>query len=93
MGSALNLNNSRTVEIRIFRGTIRKSEFFKNLEFCDALVQWSIDRSHKLISVAAFTKFVRTNRKSYPALDAFLVERKHLTAVKTDTRVKEPVCA
>ncbi len=92
--SALNLTNTKTVEIRIFRGTIRKSEFTKNLEFCDALVQWSVDRSHASTSVADFTAWVRKSRKTYPALDAFLVEHKYLPAIKTDTRVKEvPTCA
>ncbi len=90
--SALNLENSKTVEIRIFRGTIRKSEFFKNLEFCDALVNWSVDRSHKETTVSDFTSYVRANRKAYTYLDAFLVESKYLPALKTDTRKAETTC-
>lgn len=93
--SALNLCNRATVEIRIFRGTIRKSEFLKNLEFCDALVSWSVDRSHAETSAGDFLPFVRANRKRYPALDKFLTDAGYLPAIKTDTRSKEntPVCA
>lgn len=88
--SALNLNNAKTVEIRIFRGTIRKSEFLKNLEFCDALVQWSIDRSHAETSVSDFAVYVRANRKVYPALDAFMTDGGHLPAMPVKKEV--PAC-
>lgn len=88
--SALNLNNAKTVELRIFRGTIRKSEFFKNLEFCDALVQWSIDRSHAETSVSDFAVYVRANRKVYPALDAFMTDGGHLPAMPVKKEV--PAC-
>jgi hypothetical protein len=86
--SAINLCNRHTVEIRIFRGTIRWSEFQKNLEFCDALVHWSLDRSHTDLGYQGFCKYVRANRKLYGALDAFLANLNYLPAIKTDTRVK-----
>lgn len=92
--SAINLCNYFTVEIRIFRGTIRASEFNKNLEFCDALVHWTLDRSHTDLGYQGFCKYVRSNRKRYGALDAFLVTGGYLPAVKADTRKSEVVaCA
>ncbi len=89
--SALNLCNSKTIEVRIFRGTIRKPEFLKNLEFCDALVHWSIDRSHTDTGAADFISYVRNNRKVYPALDAFLVLKAYLPAMPVKKEM--PVCA
>lgn len=40
--SAVNLRNRHTVEIRIFRGTLKPASFFRCLEFCDAVVKWSM---------------------------------------------------
>jgi hypothetical protein len=86
--SALNLCNRDTAEVRIFRGTIKWSEFQKNLEFCDALVHWTLDRSHTDLGYQGFCKYVRANRKLYGALDAFLVGLGYLPAIKADARVK-----
>jgi hypothetical protein len=60
---AINLQNSFTVELRLFRGTLNHSSFFKNIEFTQALFKFSkdekemtVDNFKKYISKYGFTK-------------------------------------
>ena len=78
---AINLENSKTVEIRIFRGTLNKASFFRNLEFCHATVQFCKNAAIDNITVGRFSKYVRRNIKQYPMLSAWLVGRS-----RTDNR-------
>lgn len=80
---ALNLSNEKTIEVRIFRGTVKRSRFMANLEFCEALVRFTVDRSYQALNYQEFCKFVRANRKDWMHLDAFLVGKGHLAAVPT----------
>lgn len=75
--SALNILNPNTVEIRIFKSTLEKSVFFRNLEFCYALVKFTSPGEANLgdaKSYQAFANFVGKNRKNFPYLVNFLVE-------------------
>lgn len=71
----MNLHHPTTVEIRIFKGTKDKNIFFKNLEFCDALVNFtlpsctSIPDSQKIDS---FVEFIRQQPCRYENLIKFL---------------------
>lgn len=80
---ALNLENERTVEIRIFRGTTDKARFFANLEFCDALVAFTIDRGYMHLTVKEFCAFVRKGRKTWRALDDWMVSANYLPKILT----------
>ena len=79
--SAINLVNSATIEIRIFKSTLKKEEFFKNLEFCHALSKYCFPGLHSLKSskdYKNFLAFVIKHYKDYPSLTAFLVLNKYV---------------
>jgi hypothetical protein len=69
---ALNVG-SKTAEIRIFRGTLNPESFFKNLDFVEALVEWTgLANGCSLTEAAnpeAFCKFVHTNAHRWPFLN------------------------
>lgn len=76
--SAVNLKNSSTIEIRIFKATLDEKIFFKNLEFCHSLVKYAFPSKNSLVesrNYLNFVKFVETNYKTYPNLYDFLVEK------------------
>lgn len=76
---AVNLTPSNTVEIRIFRGTLKKERFFKNLEFCQALYEFTMIVSAANCTLEKFLGFVALYKKEYANLYAFLNERYSFT--------------
>lgn len=76
---AVNWLNARTVEIRMFRGTLEINEFMASVEFCHAVYQFTKNQV-SLATIAngdswnPFCDFVRHDKR-YPALNAYLVER------------------
>src|ERR1035437_1969573 len=72
---ALNLQNNHTVELRIFKATLKPASFYKALEFTEALIHFcmcgnfSIKESR---SVDMFVEYVKKNRKDWPYLWAFI---------------------
>lgn len=72
---ALNLNNAHTIEFRIFQSDSRQVNFFKNLEFVQALIDYT-----KIASISdtrdysGFMKFVYRNVKDYRNLAAYLTQ-------------------
>ncbi len=79
---AVNFENFRTVEFRLFRGTLKYSTFMATLEIVDALVHWAkrVSISDILASKDAFrnfTQFVTANRELYVNAVKYLTE-KHL---------------
>lgn len=78
---AINLTNNKTIEFRIFKGTLKPESFFRSLEFCDALVRFAkvsslrdmvSDHSGKMGGVYSFGDFVEGERKRYPNLYPFV---------------------
>lgn len=80
---ALNLMNSATVELRIFRGNTRYERIMKALEFTDALVVFCNQASMQALSYKAFAKWVREHRSEYKFLDDYLVQTHYLPVVKS----------
>lgn len=84
--SAVNLTNSDTVELRIFKGNSRSDRIIQCAEFAQALVTYCgpcRGHSDEVLSYKAFTKWVRENRKEYKYLDTRLVELGYLSAMKS----------
>ncbi len=82
---AVNCENANTVELRIFRGTIVRRAFMKNLEFVAAVVAFcGADRRSfcESKSGTGFCRYVRENRKLYPNLFGFLVEANFCEALR-----------
>lgn len=75
--TAVNMQNSNTVEIRIFKGTLKKESFFKNLEFCKSVFEFTKDTGIKDITVDKFKAFLCRHKKSYRNLIKF-IETKEL---------------
>ena len=67
---AINLCNRRTIEFRLFRGSLIEDRIKACLEFVQALCDFTLD-SPITFTVADFQSFVRNNRKSYPAFCSF----------------------
>ena len=72
---AINLNPPKTVEIRIFRGTLNTKSFYKNIEFCDALYLFIKEVSMRECTLENFLKFVIFNKEKYENLFEFLKNR------------------
>ena len=71
---AVNRQPERTVEIRIFRGTMEVSRFFANLEFCDAARRFAMSKKPNDMTPEKFCEFVTSERKEYPELYKLLIE-------------------
>lgn len=72
---AVNLTPAHTVEVRIFRGTLKKERFLKNLEFCIALYEFTMINSLVNCKLEYFVGFVHRYRNEFPNLYHFLQER------------------
>lgn len=72
---AINLVNRDTIEFRIFKGTLKKESFFKALEFCDSLIQFSMPGNNGILFCREwenYLKYIESRAKDYPHLWAFL---------------------
>jgi hypothetical protein len=75
---AVNLENAKTIEFRIFKGTLKESSFWRCIEFCDALISFAAPASRTMaesLDWKAFARFVREGRKQWPNLHAFVDQR------------------
>src|SRR5690606_11233845 len=57
--TAINLTNKNTVEFRIFAGTISGNIFQKNIEFVDALVEWTVPSRSSRLDMHDYRKFIQ----------------------------------
>lgn len=76
---ALNIG-TRTAEFRIFKGTLSRSGFFKNLEFCKALVEFTAPSQRSIAEATSWLSFCQwVSYKDYPNLYDFLVRKRFIT--------------
>lgn len=74
--TALNVTNAHTVEVRIFKGTLAEAGFMKNLEFVQALVEFTAPGSRSIAQATSHRAFCDwLCKKSYPHLHAFLTAK------------------
>ena len=77
--SAINLTLKKTVEFRIFRGTLNFNSFAKNLEFIKSLIHWSNVTSVKVSKdnngLESYLNFLRKHYNDYETLCFFLSKR------------------
>lgn len=78
----LNLGNEKTIEFRLFKGTLNPETIQASVEFCDALIEWAQHASASALTAEAFMAWGETHitRKTYPSLAAYLVRRRLRTA-------------
>jgi hypothetical protein len=77
---AVNLQNTNTIEMRIFRGTVRKDRFFKNLEFADAALHFTQNQPETRLGYPNFIEWLETKSDHYPYLVSFLKEKEFINA-------------
>jgi len=70
--TAVNLTNSKTVELRIFRGTIKYPTFMKNIEFAHSVYEFTKIKNKNSISEKEYLEFT----KNYKYLNNFLKDKK-----------------
>lgn len=69
---AVNLTNSATIEVRIFKGTLKASHVLADIEFCHAVAYWVSQCSIlECESWLSFWAYVLKNKKQYRNLVAF----------------------
>lgn len=74
--AALNTTAHKTIEFRIFRGTINRERFLKNIEFVEAVLAYCRPAGRSLRTIDdpdKFVAFVASNRKLYPCLHKLLI--------------------
>ena len=71
-GVAINLCNEHTIEFRIFKGTLSRNIFMRNIETVKSLIEYIRDEKINSMSIAGYSKFVNKNKKEYPEINHFL---------------------
>lgn len=68
---AVNITNPRTIEFRIFRGTVHPRHIIRNIEFADAVCSFCHPGSRSLKELGDYANlvhYIAENRKAYPLL-------------------------
>jgi hypothetical protein len=73
-GMAVNLNTGHTVEVRLFKGTLKFYSFLRAHQFCHALFTYTKHCGNGQLSVQEFHEFVRREKHEYPQLLTFMNE-------------------
>lgn len=78
---AASLCNRHRIEVRIFRATLKKTSFLKNIEFVAAAVEFTRQASALLLTDSHFIEWLKMNKKQYPNLSLFLgLKKQHVPA-------------
>lgn len=89
---AINTSNAQTIEVRIFRGNLAKSHFYKNLEFVHALWLYTKDASMKELGYKDFLFWLfKDNTKTYNNLQQWCIASKYNVSninIKEDSDVR-----
>jgi hypothetical protein len=76
--SAINTQNDATLEVRVFRGSLRKERVLSALEFVTASVEYTRDlkvtSKNQALSWLRFTAYVSENMETYPNLALIMSE-------------------
>lgn len=68
---AVNLQNSETIEFRLFKGNLKRAGVLKCLEFCQAIIEYTQPASRSIadsLDYAKFIAWVTENSKRFPEL-------------------------
>jgi len=89
----VNLTNARTIEIRIFKGTLKASRILACVEFCHAVARWIQSASlTECEDWSSLWAYVKKHVSDYCHLIAFF-EPEHANALATCERQSKGVCA
>ena len=65
----------KTIEFRMFKGSLEPLIFHKNLEFIKAIFEFTKDYTKKEMFTDNFIRFVVKNKKEYPCLLEYLISK------------------
>ncbi len=77
----VNLAGGNTIEIRIFKATLCLTDFLKNIEFCHALVKFTVPAKMSVpdsLNYEKFIEFVSKEKKIYSNLCNFLKQKGYI---------------
>lgn len=74
---AANITDS-TIEIRIFRGTLKPESFFKNIEFAISLCEYVKETGYNDTTLQSYLNYIDKHKKSYKNLYNYLVEKGYI---------------
>jgi hypothetical protein len=76
--SAINTDNEATLEVRVFKGSLRKERVLSALEFVTASVEYTrnlkVTSKNQALSWLCFTAYVSNNMETYPNLALIMSE-------------------
>lgn len=76
--SAVNTENQETLEVRVFRGSLRKERVLSALEFVTAATEYTrelpVSGKNRALSWLKFTAYVSNNEDTYPNLATIMSE-------------------
>jgi len=76
--SAINTDNDATLEVRVFKGSLRKERVLSALEFVTASVEYTrnlkVTSKNQALSWLCFTAYVSNNMETYPNLALIMSE-------------------
>lgn len=72
---AVNLTNYSTIELRLFRGTLKLETFFATLEFAEYLAKTAISSTNEDVQRLTWEEFVKDVPEDYTYLRQYLVNR------------------
>jgi hypothetical protein len=76
--SAINTENDATLEVRVFKGSLRKERVLSALEFVTASVEYTrslkVTANNQALSWLRFTAYVSDNMETYPNLALIMSE-------------------
>ena len=77
---AVNLENNATVEIRIFKGTLKKETFLKNIEFCKSAFDFTKQAGRRSITLDKYLEYVQAHKNELPNLHQWFIAKGIYTA-------------
>lgn len=76
--SAVNTDNNDTLEVRVFRGSLRKERVLSALEFVHACAEYTrdlpVNGKNRALGWLKFTAYISTNAETYPNLSTIMSE-------------------
>jgi hypothetical protein len=87
--------DEKTVEVRVFRGSLRKERVLANIEFCHAVVEHTrnmkISPKDRPMSWTKFISFIGTNSVRYPNLNLIIDQTLNVYRQPTTAELREEV--
>lgn len=79
--TALNLVHTNTLEIRIFRGTLCESSFYKNIQFLQSLFEYTKNEHTSECTLDRYLRYVSLNKKRFSDLREFITKNESIEKV------------